>query len=195
MKMFLISLTLKYWCFLLICISSSGAPRAAYYSSLKLFLYSVHNFTWHHSNECTIQQGNLPNLSSGKKLEQGTYVTTFSYINEALSSHTMERHTSAKSLSKHPGKAFCTIPMGSCIRSTWFNCLCQFSRCLDAILFLSLSLEPWCRDWDFFLIITVIILIGRDGCLAHNAATPSVCYFCCWWCGPPAMWQGTWESF
>lgn len=61
------------------------------------------------------------------------------------------------------GKDCCTTPPGSRIRSAWFNCWCQFFRCLDVILFLSLSLEPWC--WDCFFIIIVIIWRGRDGCV------------------------------
>lgn len=48
------------------------------------------------------------------------------------------------------GKGCCTILLGSRIRSAWFNCWCQFFRCLAVILFLSLSLEPWCWDWVFF---------------------------------------------
>lgn len=98
-KVFLFSIThTSYWCFLLLCISSSGTPTAPHYSST--FFYSYNSFTWHRFNECTIQQGNLPSLSSGKKLEQGTYVTTFSCINVALSNHPIESHTRAKSLSQ-----------------------------------------------------------------------------------------------
>lgn len=57
-----------------------------------------------------IQQGNLQSLSSGKKLEQGKYVTTLSYINAAHSNHPTESHTRAKSLSEHPGKAVAQSP-------------------------------------------------------------------------------------
>lgn len=62
-----------------------------------------------------IQQGNLPSLSSCKKLEQGKCVTTLSYMNAALSHHMMESHTRAKSLSEHPEKAVARNPWGAAL--------------------------------------------------------------------------------
>lgn len=55
--------------------------------------------------KATIQQGNLPSLSSGEKLEQGKCVTTVSDINAALLNHPMESRTRAESLSEHPEEA------------------------------------------------------------------------------------------
>lgn len=84
------------------------------------------------------------------------------------------------------GKGCCTTPMGSHIRSAWFNCWCQVFRYLDVILFFLSqpgAVVPVPGSFFFFIII-VIIFTGSEGCLAHNAAKPSVCYFCCFMMWP-----------
>lgn len=157
------------------------SPKGSLLFFTQTFFYIASTISRHHSNECTIQQGNLPNLSSDKKLQQGAYVTTLSYINEALLNHTMERHTSAKSLSKHPGKAVAQYPWGAALGALDLIADVSFP---GATMRFSFYLSAWSRGAGtgiyLFFIITVIILKGRDGCLAHNAAMPSVCYFCCW---------------
>lgn len=92
-------------------------------------LYSYHGFTWHHLNECTIQLGNLQSLFIWWEIRAGDTCHSSSYIDAALSNHLMESHTRAS------GKGCCTTPMGSHIRSAWFNCWCQVFRYLDVILF------------------------------------------------------------
>lgn len=151
------------------------SPKRSLLFFTQTFFYIASTISRHHSNECTIQQGNLPNLSSDKKLQQGAYVTTLSYINEALLNHTMERHTSAKSLSKHPGKAVAQYPWGAALGALDLIADVSFP---GATMRFSFYLSAWSRGAGtgivFFFIITVIILKG------HNAAMPSVCYFCCW---------------
>ena len=140
-------------------------------------LYSYHSFTWHNLNESTTQLGNLQSLSSGEKLEQGTHVTALSYIDAALSNHPMESHTRAQ---EHPAKAVAQYPWGATLGALDLIADVSFSGALMWFCFLSLSLEPCCWYRDiFFSIITVIIFTGSEGCLAHNAAKPSVRCFCC----------------
>ena len=124
---------------------------------------------------CKIQQVNLSSSSSGRTLKMGAYVTTFRYI----WNHATEHHTRKKYLSKHPGNYVLL-----------HHCAHPLFRCLNVILFLCLSLEPWCRDWDliyiliylFILIMSVVVLREKDHCLALK--TGGKCYFC-WCCSPP----------
>ena len=84
------------------------------------------------------------------------------------------------------GKGCSGVPLGGCIRSAWFNCWCQFFRCLAVILFFISqpgAVELGLRFSFFFFIVIVIMSRGRVGCFAHNAM-PAVCYFCCFMMWP-----------
>lgn len=145
-------------------------------------LYSYHGFTWHHLNECTIQLGNLQSLFIWWEIRAGDTCHSSSYIDAALSNHLTESRTRAQ---EHPAKAVAQHPWGATLGALDLIADVRFSGTLMWFCFFSLSLEPWCRYQDlFFFIIIVIIFTGSEGCLAHNAAKPSVCYFCCFMMWP-----------
>lgn len=49
----------------------------------------------------------------------------------------------------HPVKAVAQLPPGCHIRRVWFNCWCQFFRCLAKMLLLYCSLQQLCSDWAY----------------------------------------------
>lgn len=118
-------------------------------------------------------------FSSGEKLEQGTHVTAPATSTQHF------RIIWWKVTREHPAKAVAQHPWGATLGALDLIADVRFSGTLMWFCFFSLSLEPWCRYQDlFFFIIIVIIFTGSEGCLAHNAAKPSVCYFCCFMMWP-----------
>lgn len=51
------------------------------------------------------------------------------------------------------GKSCCTISLGSHFRNAWFNCWCQFFRCLTAIFVIS---QPEALVLGLFIIIVIV---------------------------------------
>ncbi len=137
-------------------------------------LYRYHTFTWHHLNECAIQLGNLPSLSSGRKLEQGTYVTTFSCINAALWNYPMKSHTTAESLSKHPGKVVAQSPREAALGAPDLIADVSFSGASVRFCF---YLSAWSRGavtGIFFIIIFIIMRRREGGLFSAQCCSPSL---------------------